>query len=160
MSIIALSLLSQGLTSLAQSKNSAQSKNNAPANDQDPTDPQDIIAEIANGGSSGLLKYQEQQIAKQARAQELASLGLTEQQLANLPAQQQATADKAIQNAVQQAIKKALGLDSQGGTSQSGSSQSSSSDASSQAGVSSANGLISSSTLASLLGLQQQAAQQ
>ncbi len=131
-----------------QAQNAAKSK--APANagtppaDQDSSDPADIIAEIANGGSAGLLKYQEQQIAKKARADELNALGLTEKQLASLSPQQQQAVQDAIKKAIEAAIRKQLGGDNQGG----------SDNTASQAGVSSPNGLVSSSTLASLLSLQ------
>ena len=136
--------LSQYLQTQAQNaaKSSVQAKKGAPAGDQDPTDPAGIIAEIANGGPAGLLKYQEQQIAKKARQDELNALGLTEKQLASLSPQQQQAVQDAIKKAIEAAIRKQLGGDSQGG------------DASTQAGVSSANGLVSSSTLASLLSLQ------
>ena len=136
--------LSQYLQSQAQNaaKSSASANKSAPVENQDPTDPAGIIAEIANGGSAGLLKYQEQQIAKKARQDELNALGLTEKQLASLSPQQQQAVQDAIKKAIEAAIRKQLGGDSQGG------------DASTQAGVSSANGLVSSSTLASLLSLQ------
>jgi hypothetical protein len=136
--------LSQYLQSQAQNaaKSPASANKGTPPGNQDPTDPAGIIAEIANGGSAGLLKYQEQQIAKKARQDELNALGLTEKQLASLSPQQQQAVQDAIKKAIEAAIRKQFGGDGQGG------------DASAQAGVSSANGLVSSSTLASLLSLQ------
>jgi hypothetical protein len=139
MSISLLSNYLQHQASLGSSKASV------PTNDQDPTDPQGIIAEIANGGSAGLLKYQEKQIADKARAAELKALGLTEKQLASLSPQQQQAVEDAIKKAIEAAIKKAFGGD---GNENNGDTQTQ------QAGVSSANGLISSDTLSSLLGLQ------
>ncbi len=125
-------------------KSKAPSNNDVPASDQDSSDPADIIAEIANGGSAGLLKYQEQQIAKKARADELNALGLTEKQLASLSPQQQQAVQDAIKKAIEAAIRKQLGGDGQGADNST----------SQQAGVSSANGLVSSSTLASLMNSQ------
>jgi histidinol dehydrogenase len=140
--------LSQYLQSQAQTaaKKSSQGSQNQPQNGLDSNNPQDIISEIANGGSAGLLKYQEQQIAKKAREDELNSLGLTPAQFAKLPQQEQDAVQAAIDKAVQQANKNALG----GGSS----SASAGSGSSAQAGASGPNSLISSSTPGALLSLQ------
>jgi hypothetical protein len=68
--------------------------------DQDSTDPKDIIAEIASGGSTGLIKYQEKQIEDKV----LKSLGLTEASLKNLPPDKK----NAIEDAIAKAIKESL----------------------------------------------------
>ncbi len=105
--------LSQYLQSLAQTqaaaKKSSQGNQNQQPNGLDSNSPQDIISEIANGGSAGLLKYQEQQIAKKAQQDELNALGLTPAQLAKLPQQEQDAVQAAIKKAIEQAIKNSFG---------------------------------------------------
>jgi hypothetical protein len=138
-----------------QAPSAASPDPNAPAGGLDNSqNPQDIISQIADGGYAGLLKYKEEQIAKQVRQQMLQQLGLNDSQLKSLPPQQQS----AIEQAIEKAIKAALGLPSgSGGGSSNGSAsaQASGTAATAQpAGASGNSSLISSSTLNALLGFQ------
>jgi hypothetical protein len=82
----------------------------------DSTDPKDIIAEIANGGSAGLMKYQEKQIAKKAEENVLNSLGLTEADLKNLPPARKSAVEDAIAKAVKESLKNAMQGDGKAGS--------------------------------------------
>jgi hypothetical protein len=76
--------------------------------DLDSDDPKDIIAEIAQGGSAGLVKYQEKVIAKKAREDVLNSLGLTDADLKNMAPQKKSAIEEAIAKAIKQAIKNSI----------------------------------------------------
>jgi hypothetical protein len=96
--------------SLFPNASTALAKSKAPASayDQDSTDPKDIIAEIASGGSAGLIKYQQKQIADKARQDVLNSLGLTEADLKNLSPDKLASVDEAVAKAVKDALKASI----------------------------------------------------
>ncbi len=105
---------SQGVSSLFTSASSANSSSLAQAAgnfvppDQDSTDPKDVIAQIASGGSAGLLKYQEKQIAEKAKEDTLKSMGLSDADLKNLSPQQLSAVDQAVAKAIQAALKASM----------------------------------------------------
>jgi hypothetical protein len=130
---------------------SGSGRSNAPVSnspDQNSTDPKDIIAQIASGGSTGLIKYQEKQIADKARKDVLNSLGLTEADLKNLPPQKESAVEDAIAKAVKDALKNSIQGDGKSNAASAGSENSKA------AAAPTTRSLISSDTLNALFDAQ------
>jgi hypothetical protein len=77
-------------------------------NGQDSTDPKSIIAEIANGGSGGLLKYQEKQAEKKIEEDVLQSMGLKDADLKSLSPDKLRQVEDAVAKALQQRLENSM----------------------------------------------------
>lgn len=116
--------------------------------DQNSSSPQDIIAQIAQGGAAGLIKFQEKQVADKARKDVLDSLGLTEADLKRLTPEKLSAVDDAVTKAVKDALKNSLQGDGKPKTASAGG------DNNNPAAAPSTKSLISSETLNALFGSQ------
>jgi hypothetical protein len=132
----------------ASSRGSQPAASIGDSSSQDPSDPAGIIAEIADGGSSGLVDYQQKEAAKKARTDELKSLGLTEDDLRKLDPKKKAAVEDEIAKAVKQRLEGSLQADGRTGAPAGGA------EADQKAATPTTASLISSTTLGALFGLQ------